>query len=628
MLLTLALAISVFPQDPTPAARLRELHHEVVAEDAAAAIEKAVSGTPEGALPGISTPALARELRSQGVEALDHVGNVVEVRPQERQVDEALELLRTAWGRRGRAAQVASKPDVEEFERVCSHAFRDVLQVLGSGRDLSKVAPELHGAVDQVRKDLENLDDIDREDIARLKERLARLEKVDHAAVHALAEGIVRTALALDRDELREAMRREPTRSARADGACQGDVLVDRDTGFGRMIVGGFGPNTYDCSQIDVIVDFGGADTYRGPAGGAGDLRRLAVTVDLGGDDTYDAGNDGLGSATFGIGVLVDVGGSDTYAALSRSAGFGLGGVGVLVDTAGDDRYTLGDLSGGVGFAGSGLFVDLAGDDVQVAGVQSLGCGLPGGVGMLVDLLGDDARRLGSERKLVATAKDADTSGTTDRDAETLQQVSIGLGAGVGALPHMSGGLGICFDRRGNDRYEAGGLACGIGVRGGVGVFREAAGDDRYTVGDVALGAAYASGFAIMRDEAGADAYVAGHFALGSASGGGVALSFDGSGDDTYTAMAPAFGSAQRAALGAMIDLEGKDGYMLRDGAGIWRVRAVGGGEGAAIGVFLHLGGAEDEYSFAGSRTPENGRTRVVDGGAKDAAERHFLVDR
>ena len=84
-----------------------------------------------------------------------------------------------------------------------------------------------------------------------------------------------------------------------------GDVLLDVVTPFGgRIVVGGAGRNEYDCTQIEIIVDLGGDDLYRGPAGGAGGLRRFAVCLDFEGDDTYECLNDALGSATYGIGVL------------------------------------------------------------------------------------------------------------------------------------------------------------------------------------------------------------------------------------------------------------------------------------------------------------------------------------
>src|SRR5690606_21865068 len=125
-----------------------------------------------------------------------------------------------------------------------------------------KVAPELHAAVDQVRASVENLDELDEERSRLLRQRLERVEKVELDTVAALAERVVLAAVALDRPELRASLARQPVRSGRSDGAVQGDVLLDRDTPFGRMVVGGPGRNSYDCSQIAVIVDVGGDDEY------------------------------------------------------------------------------------------------------------------------------------------------------------------------------------------------------------------------------------------------------------------------------------------------------------------------------------------------------------------------------
>jgi hypothetical protein len=626
---TLIALLLCLPQDPTPAERLRAAQHEVVADEAVAAVESALLEVQDGRFPGMPTPPLVRELRRAGVDALDlGRSRIAGLAAQEDPVAALFTWVREAHGFRGRVEAVPARPSIADFEKVCSHGHRDLIQALGSGRDLALVAPELHAAVEQVRRNVQNLDELGAEEVELLRERLARIAKGEREVLHAIAERIALAALALDRDDFRDAMRRQPVKSGRSDGAVRGDVYLDRDTTFGRMVVGGFGRNSYDCSQIDVIVDLGGNDEYRGPAGGAGMLRRLAAVVDLGGDDVYEAGNDGLGSGTFGIGVLVDHGGNDQYRAEGRSAGFGLGGVGVLIDRAGDDRYELGDQSGGVGLAGTGVFADLAGNDLQSAGVQALGCGLPAGIGLFVDRAGDDVRELGLERKRVADSGEDAAGRTTDRDGPEQQKVSVGLGAGVGALPWVSPGLGVCVDLGGADRYQASGLACGVGIRGGVGLFIDAAGDDAYELGDIALGAAYAHGLGLFRDEGGDDRYRAGHLALGAASSHGLGLGCDLDGDDAYSALSPSFGAARRFSVGAFLDLAGQDRYELRQAAVAWDVLAQDDHRGAAIGMFVDLGAAEDGFSFDRFPSPENGRLRGVEGGTEDHPERWFFLDR
>jgi len=71
----------------------------------------------------------------------------------------------------------------------------------------------------------------------------------------------------------------------------------DRDTPYGRLVIGGAGRNTYDCNRVSVIVDLGGDDEYDGAAGGADETRRFAVCIDLPGSDVYKGGTGALGSA-------------------------------------------------------------------------------------------------------------------------------------------------------------------------------------------------------------------------------------------------------------------------------------------------------------------------------------------
>ncbi len=611
----LAFAAVLSPQEPV-ADLLRAIHHDIDATARVTALEKRIAKVGDGRVPGIHTPALATELREAGLGAVDLAAARVSIGEEASQIEAAFALARSLMGLKEVAREGAKVVDIDEFERVCDHGYRDLHKALGSGRNLDEVAPWLHSAVDQVRASISNLSQIDAEQEKLLRERMTRLDRVDMGTILAIAEQITRSAVQLDREDVIAALRKMPERDPRADRGVSGKVLIDSDSGFGHFVVGGFGPNSYDMTQIDVLIDPGGDDEYRGPAGGAGEFRRMGVVVDLAGDDTYAAENDGLGSATFGIGVLVDVAGDDDYTSLGRSAGYGSGGVGVFVDVAGKDKYRLGDQVAAIGFGGVGMFLDLAGNDDMEAGIQSYGVGLPGGVGLFLDTSGDDRRVAGGEKKALTEQGD--------------EQVSIAFGAGVGVMPFLSGGLGAFLDLGGHDSYAAHSLACGVGMRGGVGVFHEVWGNDVYDLGSVALGAAYGSGIGIALEDAGDDQFRAKNLSLGSALDGGVAFFLDRTGDDQHFAMGPTAGEAQRGAIGVCVDLRGEDVWRLAGGPAAWSVFGVQPVELPAVGVFLDDGGATDRYDLSrmAPPLPDNDRSRLVHVGVKDGPDVHLWLDR
>lgn len=486
--------------------------------------------------------------------------------------------------RREPEAKASVRMDVHKFEAVLERAHREILRALGSGRDPAMMAPVLQAAIERHLQPgaLDQMTDAAR---APLRTVLGRAAKVDIAALSAQAIAIVRAAQDLVADDA-AALGRLPTKPGEA--GVSGGVVLDRSTPFGRLVVGGVGRNEYECAQIAVIVDLGGDDEYRGPAGSAGLSRRMGLVVDVAGNDVYRSQNDGLGSATFGVGILLDLAGDDHYHGLARCAGFGAGGIGALFDLAGDDDYTFDRDSGGVGLLGLGLFLDAgAGKDITRAGSQALGCGLPGGVGFFVDDGGDDVRAL--------------------RRGETASSEVCGVGLGVSGW--LAGGVGLFVDVDGTDQYEAGDRACGVGVEGGVGIFFDAARDDRYVVGEFALGSGGDHGIGVFVDAAGDDEYRTLGPSLGCAIGHAVGWAEDRSGRDVYQLVSVWPGHADRGGLGLFLEFAGKDRYTLS----LRELAADNATADKTIGLalFEDRGGEVDTYDTDdGVRSPRNG---VVD---------------
>jgi hypothetical protein len=208
------------------------------------------------------------------------------------------------------------------------------------------------------------------------------------------------------------------------------------DTPRGAVLLRGGGDDVYDPSTDErltrpllLVVDTGGNDTYRIPAGATTSIEHaVAVHVDLGGDDTYAyveepsdkdiagllpsdadgryAGDDNYGSYSLsrtarqgagilGYGYLLDLGGGeDTYRSHRVSQGFGNFGVGILWDDGGDDSYEAENGAQGSGVVGIGLLHDGGGNDTYRSFGTSQGFGWVLSFGALHDASGDDRYEL------------------------------------------------------------------------------------------------------------------------------------------------------------------------------------------------------------------------------------------
>jgi hypothetical protein len=372
----------------------------------------------------------------------------------------------------------------------------------------------------------------------------------------------------------------EPLPEALA-GAVTGTVLTAQEVPeLGWIVVGGAGDNRYDMSRIAAVFDPAGNDRYDWGAGAPGSR----LVVDAAGDDEHVAAAGALvgpAGAAFGVCVIDDFAGNDRYSGEHAALGAGVLGVGILVDRAGDDRYEGGDWSVGAAFGGIGAVADLGGNDLYMSDHHSQACGGPSGAAILLDAAGNDRYRAdGSWRSAYGTA---------------TVNCSFSQGCGFGYRIGASGGVGALVDASGDDRYEGGEFAQGIGYFLSMGILRDGGGRDLYYGNRYAQGTAAHQAFGALLEDGGDDIYwsmtAAGQGAAWDMAG---AALVDRAGDDRYQADGLSQGAAAQQAIGMLVDVAGRDDY-----------RAGGSSQGA---------GGENGYHWDSTRTHSVGLLRDDEG--------------
>ncbi len=311
-------------------------------------------------------------------------------------------------------------------------------------------------------------------------------------------------------------------------------------------------------SPVGVVSIGGAGDDMHGPD--------AAVIVDPGGNDLYErapasggmvsvivdlAGNDryrGSDLVVHGLSAIVDFSGDDRYEMSGPGLGAAVAGASVLVDFSGDDHYQAERFAQGAAGFGLGALVDLRGDDVYRLFAGGQGFGLAEGVGLLWD-------RAGNDTYTAAGFSDAFNRGGG---------LSIAQGAAFGFRTMLGGGVGILRDDRGNDLYEAQMFAQGVGYYWGLGLLWDGAGADRYRAVRYAQGNGVHEAVGVLRDESGNDSY---ELTVGVGQGMGLDLAvgvlFDGAGDDRYRAPVLAQGTATANGVGIVVDLAGADRWHI-----------------------------------------------------------------
>lgn len=442
------------------------------------------------------------------------------------------------------------------------------------------------------------------------------------------------------RELLAELTARDDTAADPAAAASRNHVVLQEQTRYGLILVGGSGPNVYDATQAAVIIDLAGDDEYRfaEPQHGIGNWP-VTVILDFAGNDLYQSnGVGGPAAGILGIGLLVDRQGDDRYcqgtsagfqpraqsaqtllktdpegkrtqivppvtvfgspgrarqpgATLNAGFAFGAGflGIGCLIDEAGNDVY-IGQkyVFGAAMWAGIGTLHDRAGDDLYVAGLASIGVGINAGIGLLHDRSGQDHYQcLGLHESGYSTGKEWDNGFD---------------GAGIG---YGSSWRAEARDDRPAARWQA-------TFGGGIGIVRDRAGDDSYVAGSFSVASGYAGGAGCLLDDNGNDTYFvkrgpgginhsgwSGNHSLGNGCHRGVGLLLDRNGNDRYSASNLGGGTAWDLGIGFLLDLGGDD--LLTDLHGKDVGGNTGWGAAKALGVSFHWGGTDhyERHGFA-----------------------------
>ncbi len=298
-----------------------------------------------------------------------------------------------------------------------------------------------------------------------------------------------------------------------------------------------------------------------------------AVIVDPGGNDQYlrapatggaisvivDLGGDdryqGSDVVVHGLSAIVDFSGNDIYAMAGPGLGAAIAGAAVVADFSGDDSYSAELFGEGAAAYGLGAIVDLAGNDAYRLRAGGQGLGLAGGVGLLWDRGGNDTY----------------TAAGLDDIYGRGGALSWAQGAAFGSRTSLGGGVGILRDEAGDDQYQAQMYAQGAGYYYGLGLLWDGGGSDRYRATRYAQGGGVHEAVGVLRDESGDDHY---ELAFGVGQGMGldlaVGLLFDGAGNDRYRAPLLAQGAATANGLGILVDGGGTDHWHVDDTGGTW----------------------------------------------------------
>jgi len=367
-------------------------------------------------------------------------------------------------------------------------------------------------------------------------------------------------------------------------------ILLDTNTVWGRVVIGGSGTNIYD-GDYAVILDVGGNDRYSGRfASGIGVIHNaFSVVIDLGGDDLYSSEKVcNIGSGIFGCGILVDLNGDDVYRGFHNSIASGLFGTGIIVDCAGKDFYEAGYFSEGAGFVGIGMLYDEEGDDIFRGFDWTQGLGSTFGYGILVNKGGNDIYIAGGRY--------------IHHPLLPNDYRSFAQGFGMGFRPDAGGGIGFLYDTKGNDFYNAEVFAQGTSYWYSLGMLFDREGNDYYNACEYAQGAGIHLSIGILLDNEGNDHYFS---RLGPSQGEGhdlsVGILIDKKGNDSYV-VSGGQGVGLTNSVGIFLDCEGNDLYASSEKLGQGsanRVRGFGG-----LGAFVDIGG-RDTYPMSRSGADE-----------------------
>jgi hypothetical protein len=401
------------------------------------------------------------------------------------------------------------------------------------------------------------------------------------------------------------------------DSSLDGDIAVLIDAGGDDTYKLPAGANNSGTNGVSLLVDVSGSDEYgyvevADPNDNADLLPSDADGRTAGGNLTQENGPVSLsttgrqGSARLGIAMVLDWGTeTDTYTSLRMSQGSAILGVGLLHDSGGDDVYAAESFSQGASMRGIGVLWDAGGGDEYKIWHAGQGFGTASGTGLLRDADGSDTYEA---VKGTPQGPAVLYFSLADRAASN-RNLAQGAGAGVAATSSeagLAGGMGLLSDAAGVDNYSAGTFAQGYGSVRGVGALHDVSGADEYDARGSVQGAGEQFGAGLLVESADADVYNAATTRVrqngqgyGNAFGWGVFWDMAGVDDVNY------------ATPGGGIGRDGGYGFAFNDGGVDTHTSSVEAGWGFAVneasagtpladaltvGVFVDSGADADTY--------------------------------
>ena len=359
--------------------------------------------------------------------------------------------------------------------------------------------------------------------------------------------------------------------------------LLEQETPYGQIVIGGFGNDTYRGDYF-IIIDPGGDDAYYLSY----DIAHPHPTLiaDFGGDDYYEAVTDfTLACGAISCSILIDDDGDDIYRGTNFSVGAAYFGLGLLWDKKGNDHYFGDTFTQGAGTFGLGLLVDSDGSDTYTGNLHCQGFGFVRGLGGIIDYRGNDTYTVQPKYQDILRYDD--------------HYISLSQGFAYGIRPILSGGFGFIGDFAGNDIYVSDIFGQGSSYWWSLGMLYDRAGNDQYISYQYAQGAGAHMTLGVLCDDAGNDVYRAHGVSQGCGHDYSCGWLLDRAGDDVYSSYDLSQGAGSANGFGILTDLSGTDGYYVfrkANSQGYGNPRRDYG----SIGLFLDIGG-DDRYDGNGS---------------------------
>lgn len=349
---------------------------------------------------------------------------------------------------------------------------------------------------------------------------------------------------------------------------------------LGGIYIGSIYDDCIDVHDFCAIINPSGNDIYNY----LNTNQKNFFQLDFSGNDIYRS-NSALFSAKSGFSQVYDFDGKDVYIGGDETISSKLG-FSELIDFKGDDIYKGRMYSLSASMFGACLLADYSGSDSYSVGEYGEGFASTWGISLLLDKRGRDFYESGNINFHAPLAPN--------------DYLSMSQGMGFGFRNELGGGIGILIDRDGNDTYNGGVYAQGVGYW--------------YSLG-------------ILIDNKGNDFFNAVYYPQGSGIHLAGGFFYNGSGEDSYYSKhGPGQGAGHDFGVGIFIDDSGNDHYSVEGGNGL--------GLTNSVGIFLdkrgddrYENGMSDNYGYGKGARSTGSIGIFIDGSGQDYYAKKAMRD-